>query len=93
MTADGSVLREDRIEITGSIFSISVEPGGMDGEDRLIGVRVYVWDATSRVDGIGWVGFNAGEVEVPEHSISGGGSDDAGSLTGIDSEPQTKEES
>jgi hypothetical protein len=93
VAADGSVLREDRIEVTGSVFSISVEPGGMDGQDRLIGVRAYVWDATSRVDGIGWVDISAGEVEIPEHSISGGGSDDAGSLTGIESEPQTKEES
>jgi len=92
VTADGMVLREDRIEITDSVFSISVEPGGMDGQDRLFGVRVYVWDATSRVDGIGWVGISAEEDEIPEQSISGGGAEDSGSLTGSKSESPTKEE-
>ena len=63
---DGSVLRQDRIEVSGSDVSISLDRGVLDGQDRLSGVRVYVWDDENRVDGIGWVDLATEETNDPQ---------------------------
>ena len=52
--ADGTVLRQDRLESGGGRFSLRLETEGVDGRQELKGVRVYVWDENQRVDGIGW---------------------------------------
>jgi len=61
VAADGSVLREDRIAVSGSDYSISLDQGVLKEPDGLKGVRVYVWDDERRIDGIGWVGLGAGD--------------------------------
>jgi hypothetical protein len=61
VAADGSVLREDRIAVSGSDYSISLDQGVLKELDELKGVRVYVWDDERRIDGIGWVGLGAGD--------------------------------
>jgi len=73
VAADGSVLRQDRVEVIGSDYSISLEPGIIDGRDGLVGVRAYVWDETSRVDGIGWAGFDVDEDDANPQATSGDG--------------------
>ncbi len=67
---DGSVLREDRVEVNGSDYSLSLDRGVLGGDERLDGVRVYVWDETRRVDGIGWVDLVADEPDE-DPSVSG----------------------
>ena len=58
---DGSVLREDLVEVSGTDFALSLDRGVLDGNVPLDGVRVYVWDDRTRVDGIGWVDLPASE--------------------------------
>ena len=53
VAADGTTLREDRTEVSGTEFIISLDPGVLENQDQLVGVRVYVWDENLRVDGIG----------------------------------------
>jgi len=57
MAGDGRVLRTDRIEVTGTDFEIKLDPGVLNNQTELHGVRAYVWDEEQRVDGIGWVGL------------------------------------
>jgi Peptidase family C25 len=66
--ADGTVLREDRVEVSGTEFTILLDPGVMENPEQVAGVRVYVWDDGLRIDGIGWVGIpvRAGTAEMAE---------------------------
>ena len=92
VAVDGSVLREDRIEVSGSDFSISLDPGVLGDLDLLAGVRVYVWDEARRIDGIGWVGLPVIE-ETDEHSVSSGDSGTGDGDTSVEVELTQKGES
>lgn len=68
---DGRVLREDRIEVKGSEFTLKLDPGVVEGRDRLADVRVYVWDEKLGIDAIGRVGLAAGEENAGESEYTG----------------------
>jgi hypothetical protein len=88
---DGSVLREDRLDVTGSEFEISLAPGVIGEQDKLIGVRAYVWDEASRIDGIGWVGVDADADGTDPEPAVGGSAGEARVGATIESESKAKE--
>ena len=59
VAADGTAMREDRTEVSGTEFIISLDPGVLENQDQLAGVRVYVWDEKLQIDGIGGVSLEA----------------------------------
>jgi hypothetical protein len=78
---DGAAVRQDRLAVTGRVFNLSLDRSALGEGVALQGVRAYVWDETSRVDGIGWSGLaaedhdgEAAEVhrEPVESSVDGG---------------------
>ncbi len=84
VAADGAILREDRIEVSGTEFIVKLDPGVLENQEQLTGVRVYVWDEKLHVDGIGGVSLTAaGEsAEEPGNSESfAGGIDRSGLAT------------
>ena len=74
VATDGTLLREDLTEVTGSEFTIVLDPGVLKDQDQLAGVRVYAWDEDRRIDGIGWTVLSAHD-ETNEQPVSGEGSD------------------
>jgi hypothetical protein len=91
LAADGTVLREDRVEVAGVDLELNLDNGGLDGENGLGGVRVYVWDEGRRVDGIGWAELVSDEEAGSTGSVvTDAGSDDHDQL--IDREPRSEEE-
>jgi len=71
VAADGTILREDRTEISGTEFMISLDPGVLENQDQLAGVRVYVWDEKLHIDGIGGTSL-AVDGEVAAEAVAGG---------------------
>jgi hypothetical protein len=66
VAADDTILRQDRIEVSGTETVISLDPGVLENQDQLAGVRVYVWDEGLHVDGIGWTSFGPDDEAVEE---------------------------
>jgi len=91
VAADGSVLREDRLDVSGSEFDISLDPGTIGGTDELLGVRAYVWDESLRIDGIGWVGFGTAANEDETGPTTGGNPDEARSGATVEAQSTAKE--
>ncbi len=71
VAADGTILREDRTEVSGTEFVVTLNPGVLENQDQVAGVRVYVWDEKLRIDGIGGANLTAdGEgAEEPGESV------------------------
>ncbi len=72
VAADGAILREDRVEVSGTEFIVKLDPGVLENQEQLTGVRVYVWDEKLHVDGIGGVSLTAAgdSAEEPGNSES-----------------------
>ena len=71
VAADGTILREERVEVSGTEFIISLDLGVLENQDQLAGVRVYVWDEELSIDGIG--GTNLGvDGDVAAEPVAGG---------------------
>jgi hypothetical protein len=63
---DGSTLRTDTMAVRGDDFKLHVDPASFGGEVAFTGVRVYVWDESAQVDGIGWVAAEPDLTTMPE---------------------------
>jgi len=92
VATDGTLLREDLTEVTGSDFTIVLDPGVLEEQDQPAGVRVYVWDEDRRVDGIGWTALSVHD-ETNEQPASGEGSDGGSNEASGDVKLKTKGES
>jgi hypothetical protein len=77
VAADGTILREDRTEVSGTEFIIALDPGVLENQDQLAGVRVYVWDEKLKIDGIG------GTSLAGDGAVDGEPGDDEGIAGGI----------
>jgi len=71
VAADGTILREEQVEVSGTEFIISLDPGVLENQDQLAGVRVYVWDEKLGIDGIGGMNLAAGG-DVAAEPVAGG---------------------
>lgn len=91
VAADGAVLREDRLDVTGSEYSLLLEPGIIDGQAGLAGVRVYVWDEAAKVDGIGWAGLDVDGDETDPQPTSGAGDAAVPAGSAVEAASETKE--
>jgi hypothetical protein len=64
---DGAVLREDRLEVTGSVPRLSVERSELADAGGAVRVRAYAWDDVRRIDGIGCLDF---ELDTPSSGVA-----------------------
>jgi len=71
VAADGTILREERVEVSGTEFIISLDLGVLEDQDELAGVRVYVWDEELGIDGIGGTNL-AVDGDVAAEPVAGG---------------------
>lgn len=63
---DGTVLREDRLSVSGRDVRVRLDSGVVDELDGLAGARVYVWDEGLGFDGIGSVDLAPPQAEADE---------------------------
>jgi hypothetical protein len=68
----GTTVREDRLEVSGAEFTLSLDRSTLGDGVVLEGVRAYVWDEANRVDGIGGLSLVTEEAEDHADRSSGG---------------------